>query len=227
MLLLLPAAVGVNNAFLLPAATPPNAVIFATERVPIRSFFKVGRGIHVANQSLSPSPSPSPSPSLSLSPNLNRPVAGSTSSACSSPLPSYTRSGLRYTERWILIRDGRAPHSPKSAVTSTCRALSMVNESLHRHLDAHAHAHAHAHTRIHTHAHAHAHTRTRAYVHTHTRTRTRARARARTRHAPRSAQRACSCTCTYTCTSSQACALIGGAGVNFTCQLRNGTFLNR
>jgi len=124
MLLLLPAAVGVNNAFLLPAATPPNAVIFATERVPIRSFFKAGRWLNFLSLLISP------------------PLVYALGSAVYGALDPYPR--------WAC-----------TPFPEECRYLNVPGI-----IDG---------------------------------------------------QRV----------ASQACALIGGAGVNFTCQLRNGTFLNR
>mmetsp|Transcript_104011 Transcript_104011/g.333376 ORF Transcript_104011/g.333376 Transcript_104011/m.333376 type:complete len:140 (-) Transcript_104011:54-473(-) len=40
--LLLPATVACSFAFMLPAATPPNSVVFATRRLSIRDFLKAG-----------------------------------------------------------------------------------------------------------------------------------------------------------------------------------------
>ena len=53
-LLLIPVCVGSQLAFMLPQATPPNAVVFATDRVPLSSFIKAGIALNVAGLILAP-----------------------------------------------------------------------------------------------------------------------------------------------------------------------------
>ncbi len=52
LVLMLTAALSASCAFMLPVATPPNAIVFSTERVPIASMARVGFAINLAGAAL-------------------------------------------------------------------------------------------------------------------------------------------------------------------------------